>query len=83
MALRVYDLSGRKEKHLPDSRGLRYSLTIREPAARSTRSRQHRKLQTMLIGSSDDVDRFIPDTPDDLHVPEPKRRLRFDTRSDL
>jgi len=79
MALRVYDLSGRKEEHLSDSRGLLYSLTLREPAARSARSRQHRKLQTMLIGSSDYVDRFIPGTPDDLHVPEPKRRLRFDT----
>jgi hypothetical protein len=78
MALRVYDLSGRKEEHLSESLEWVHSATIREAAARSTRSRQHRKLQTMLIGSTDDVDGLIPDTADNLCAPESKRRFRFD-----
>jgi hypothetical protein len=74
----VYNVSGRKEEHLADSLELGYSLTIRETAAGSIRSRQRCKLQMILIGSSDDVDGLVPDTVNDLYVPAPEGCFRFD-----
>jgi hypothetical protein len=76
-ALRMYDLPGRKEEQFPESLEVGYVATIRETAARGSRSRQHRKLQTMFTRHADDIDGPIPDTADDLRVPEPERRFRL------
>ena len=83
MALCVYDLSGRKEKYLAESLEPGYALTIRETSTRSIGSRQHCKLQTMLIGNTDNVDGLIPGTAYELCVPKPKRPLRLDRPGDL
>jgi len=71
----VYELTGWKEEHLPEWLEVLCSVVIGEAAARSVRPRQHSKLQTMLIGHINDVDGFIPDTADDLYLPEPERGL--------
>jgi hypothetical protein len=83
LALRVYNVSGREEEHFAESFELGYSLTIRETAAGRTRSRQRCKLQTMLIGSPDDIDGLIPDAVDHLYLSALKGRFRFDLRRDL
>src|ERR1700722_16143196 len=77
-ALRMYDLPSRKEEQFPESIKVGYVPIIRETAPRGSRSRQHRKFQTMLTGHADDIDGLIPDTAHDLRVPEPVRRFRLD-----
>jgi hypothetical protein len=81
--LRVHELPGRKEEHFPERLEVLFSLAIRKTAPRGVRPRQHRKLQAMLIGRIDDVDGLIPDTADDLRVPEPKRGFRLDAVCDF
>jgi hypothetical protein len=75
--LRVHDSAGRKKEDFAEWLELSFSLLIGETAARRFRSRQHRKLQAMLAGGIDDVDGLIPNTADNLRMPEPKRDLRF------
>jgi hypothetical protein len=71
----MYDLPSRKEEQFPESLEVGYVPTSRETAPRGSRSRQHRKLQTMFTGHADNIDGLIPDTADDLQVPEPERRF--------
>jgi hypothetical protein len=81
--LRVYELARRKEEHLPERLEVLCSVALREAATRSVRPRQHRKLQAMLIGDINDINGLIPDTADDLRVPEAKRCLRLNSVRDL
>src|SRR5882757_8844401 len=82
-ALRVYELTGWKEEHLPEGLELLDSPAIGKTTPCRRRSRQHGKLEAMLRGSVDHIDGLTPHTTNNLCMAEPKRGLRLDSRRDV